>query len=134
MKIFIALLLAISINFSLKAQIKSETEYSEIYRTQVYTASNYNDLIDYLITNISFKFVRKLKDLSIRDIKGAIINMGSAAITQMNIDGQYNCVKRHEDIFNLWNLYYPKITMETWDNICKGAIPLMELDGVLITR
>ncbi|MBO9204852.1 MULTISPECIES: hypothetical protein [Niastella] len=115
---------------TLIAQSKSEDEWAKIYRPQEWKATDYVALID----SIKFKPMKNMKNHSVRDIKAAILSLNSDDIRQMNITGSYYCSVKHEEMFQLWNLYFPPISKSFWNINCKGLITLMDLDGYIIKQ
>jgi hypothetical protein len=107
---------------------KNENQLSEIYRPQIWKATDYINLIE----TIQFKPIKNAKNYSIRDIKAALLTFNSDDINQMNITGSYYCSVKHEEMYQLWNLYYPTINKSFWDTNCKGLIALMDFDGFII--
>jgi hypothetical protein len=71
----------------------------------------------------------KLKD--IREFKAAILQLSDAAFKQINIDTWYLCSFKHDEYFEIYNLYYKLITKQFYDENCKALITLMLLDGTI---
>ena len=111
-----------------------EKDYTKLYENDYWSASDYTKAIDTFIYYTNFKFVKDLKSYGVKSIKAMFLNMTVEEIKQMNIDGEYYCSVKHEDCYNLWQLYYPSITKDTFDRYCKGLIVFMILDGVLLTK
>lgn len=85
-----------------------------------------------LIDGIKFKPIKNAKNYSTRDMKAALLSFNSDDINQMNITSNYYCSVKHEEMYQLWNLYYPTINKSFWDKYCKGLIALMDMDGFII--
>lgn len=65
-------------------------------------------------------------------LKKALLIFDEADLNQMRITGSYFCrTFKHDDYFELYNLYYNKITKEVWDKYCPYLLPLMDLDGTI---
>jgi hypothetical protein len=65
-------------------------------------------------------------------LKKGLLMFDVAALRQMMMTGNYySRTYKHDDYFELYNLYYSKISSETWIKYCPYLIPLMDLDGVL---
>ena len=96
-------------------------------RQDDWKATDYTMFID----TIKFKPVKEFKNYSIKDIKTAILSLGQTEIRQMNITGNYQCQTRNEENFEIWKLYYPRVSKEMWNKYCKGFIALMDLDGFI---
>ena len=72
----------------------------------------------------------QLKDVQI--LKKVLLRFDTADLRQMMITGKYFCrTFKHDDYFSLYNLYYQKITKETWNKYCPYLLPLMDLDQVV---
>lgn len=65
-------------------------------------------------------------------LKKVILNLDQADLRQMKITGNYySRTFKHDDYFELYNMYYKKLSKETWDKYCPYLLPLMDLDGVV---
>lgn len=123
--------------FKLFAQVptysKSEQanldKWYDTYKTVEYTAFDYIHLFD----TLQFKFVKneKLKGVDATTIKAVFLQTSIEALRQMNRDGNYYCSLRHDEYYELWNIYYPKISKPFWDQNCKGLVILMSLDEIV---
>lgn len=113
---------------------KTEAEYKEYYRQYEWSASDLVSALDTLIIHADFKFVKRFKNSDIKSVKATILNLSPDAIKQVNISGWYFCSVKHEDLFNLWNLYYKKLDRKSFENYCVIMMFLMEIDGVFITK
>lgn len=72
----------------------------------------------------------QVKDVQI--LKKVLLRFDTADLRQMMITGKYYCrTFKHDDYFALYNLYYNKISKETWDKYCPYLLPLMDLDQVV---
>lgn len=110
--------------------VKAQTEdewFKKYDGQQDWVAKNYIWLIDF----IKWKPVNKMKTYIIKDIKATFLLLSPDDIRQLNIDGIYYCSVKHDDMFQLWNLYYPEVSKETWDTYCKGFIGLLNFDGFI---
>lgn len=109
---------------------KTEAEYKEYYRQFNWSASDLVAALDTLIKYTDFKFVKDLKNSDIKSVKATILNLQPDALKQINIDGWYYCSTKHEDLFNLWNLYYKRIDRNGFENYCVIMMFLMKIDGI----
>ena len=58
--------------------------------------------------------------------------LDAPTLRQMKINGDYySRTFKHDDYFTLYNLYYTKITKETFDKYCPYLLVLMDLDKVI---
>jgi hypothetical protein len=72
----------------------------------------------------------QVKDVQI--LKKVLLRFETADLRQMMITGNYfSRTFKHDDYFALYNLYYNKISKETWDKYCPYLLPLMDLDGTV---
>lgn len=111
---------------TVKAQ--SEDEWFKKYDGEPdWVANNYVWLIDF----IDWKPVKKMKPYDIKDIKATFLLISPSDIRQLNLDGIYYCSAKHDDMYQLWNLYYPKVSKENWDKYCRGFIGLLNFDGFI---
>lgn len=111
---------------SIKSQSKTEDDWFKKYSGEVdWEAKNYIGLIDF----IGWKPVKAMKQYDVKDVKATFLLLSAPQIRQMNMDGTYYCSYKHEEMYQLWNLYYPKISQEYWDKYCKGFIALLSFDG-----
>lgn len=133
MKIFFASCFSVIIFLNVSAQ-KTESEYKEYYRQFDWRASDLVSAMDTLIKYTDFKFVKNLKNSDMKSVKASILNLQPDAIKQINIDGWYFCSVKHEDLFNLWNLYYKKIDRKGFESYCVIMMFLMNIDGVFISK
>jgi hypothetical protein len=109
---------------------RTEAEYKEYYRQFNWSASDLVAALDTLIKYTDFKFVKGLKNSDMKSVKATILNLQPDALKQINIDGWYYCSTKHEDLFNLWNLYYTRIDRKGFENYCVIMMFLMKIDGI----
>jgi len=55
----------------------------------------------------------------------------SNVLTQLNIDSRYLCENERRKGFEVYNLYYEKISWELYSSKCKEINMLLEIDGVI---
>jgi hypothetical protein len=84
------------------------------------------DLLDYTPVK-RFKFLNQIEFKKF--LYGEI---ESNVLTQLNIDGRYLCENERRKGFEVYNLYYEKISWEFYSNKCKEINMLLAIDGVIV--
>lgn len=65
-------------------------------------------------------------------LKKVLLALDYASLRQMSIEGDFYCrSKKHDDYFELYNLFYNKISETTWVNNCPWLLILMSLDDLI---
>jgi len=91
-----------------------------------------NSQITATIDLIAFKPVKLLKQFKGVDLKKFIYYANEqSTLRQLNIDARYLCRNKKEENYEVYNLYYKKISKDTYDLYCKEINILMEMDGVI---
>lgn len=85
---------------------------------------------------VSFEPIKDLKDPKIgsgnRFLQFLFLNYSQKALNQFRIDGEImSQTYKHDDYFNLYNMYYKKISKGTWDKYAPYLIVLMVADGLI---
>lgn len=111
-----------SINFVF-SQTKPDPKWADKYYEQELKGIDLVRLID----EYSFKPFLLTNDL--KKFKTVLLQLSPQAYQQINIDSWYLCSTKHDDYFELWNMYYTKISKSVWDEKCKGLMALMCIDG-----
>ena len=70
-------------------------------------------------------------EISLQDFKKIVLQLEDADIRQLNISSRYLCTEKHNDNFEIWNMFYKKITKSFYDENCEQLIALMILDGTI---
>ncbi len=83
------------------------------------------DLIDYKPA----KFFKVLNQLEFK--KFLYAEVSDRTLQQLNIDGYFLCENDKRKGFDVYNLYYDKISWELYSSNCKEINMLLELDGVI---
>ena len=84
------------------------------------------------IEEIGFKPVKKLKNFNQIDLKKFVLSsIQNGLLQQLNIDAWYHCENKSEEGFQIYNLYYKKISKTYYNSHCKEINALMEIDGVV---
>ena len=88
-----------------------------------------------LITTIDlleFKPIKLMKQFKGIDLKKFIYYANEeATLRQLNIDARYLCRNKKDENYEIYNLYYKKISRQTYDSYCKEINILMEMDAVI---
>ena len=105
------------------SQTKTDPKWSNKYHSEELKGT---DLVR-LIEEVDFKLAARKVD--IKTFKTAILQLSPDVYAQINIDSWYLCSTKHDDYFEIWNMYYTKVSREKWDAKCKGLMALMCLDG-----
>lgn len=66
-----------------------------------------------------------------RKFRSIILQLSERAFTQFNIDTWYLCSYKHEENFQIYNMYYKQVSKSYYDENCKGLINLMIVDGTI---
>lgn len=66
-----------------------------------------------------------------RKFRSIILQLSERAFTQFNIDTWYLCSYKHEENFQIYNMYYKQVSKSYYDENCKGLITLMIVDGTI---
>jgi hypothetical protein len=83
------------------------------------------DLVNFIPQSSMLK-----KDVQL--LKKLLLMLDAPTLRQMKINGDYySRTFKHDDYFTLYNLYYTKITKETFDKYCPYLLVLMDLDKVI---
>ena len=84
------------------------------------------------IEEIGFKPVKKLKNFNQIDLKKFILStIQNGLLQQLNINAWYLCENKREEGFQIYNLYYKKISKTYYNFHCKEINAIMEIDGVV---
>lgn len=108
----------------LNAQSTKPNPYGDKYDDKDFNGLKVVQTIDI----IGFKPIR-VKD--IKQFKSVLLQLSDKAYTQLNIDTWYLCSYKHEEYFQIYNMYYKAITKNLYDDNCKALITLMLVDGTI---
>lgn len=125
MKKYLLLFILMIIAFQLQAQEARSNPYGQKYRDNSFNAMKVVEVLD----NCGFK------SLSISDsknFKASILQLSDRAYNQINIDTWWLCSFKHEENFQIYNMYYKKVTESYYNENCKALIALMLLDGTIV--
>ena len=50
------------------------------------------------------------RDISLEVFKRAVISLGEGSIRQLNINTRYLCTNKHNENFEIWNMFYKNIS------------------------
>ncbi len=64
--------------------------------------------------------------------RSLVLQLDNQTIQQLNIDTWWLCSQKHEENFQIYNMYYKPISKVYFDANCKELIALMEIDGTVI--
>lgn len=93
-----------------------------------YSASDFIRVID----AVNFVPQGTLLKKDVQLFKKALLMFDGADLRQLMITGVYYCrTFKHDDYFELYNLYYSRISKDTWNKYCPYLLPLMDLDGIV---
>lgn len=70
-------------------------------------------------------------EISLKDFKKIILQFDDADIRQLNISSRYLCTEKHNDNFEIWNMFYKRISKSFYYDNCEQLIALMILDGTI---
>jgi hypothetical protein len=70
-------------------------------------------------------------DVSLEVFKRAVISLDEPTIRQLNIDTRYLCTNKHDENFEIWNMFYKEISKEFYQENCEQLTALMLLDGII---
>lgn len=116
--------------FLFSFQLLSQPYKSNPYGDK-YDDKNFNGLKVVQVIDISGFIPLKLtKD--VRQFKSVLLQLSDRAYTQLNIDTWSLCSFKHEQYFQIYNMYYKPVTKSFYDENCKALIALMLMDGTII--
>lgn len=121
-KLFTVLLLCFG---SVYAQETKPNPYGNKYDDKDFNALKIVSVID----AAGFKPIKVTTDL--KQFKSALLQLSERAYTQINIDTWYLCSYKHEEYFQIYNMYYKTVTRTFYDENCKALIALMLIDGTI---
>jgi hypothetical protein len=64
--------------------------------------------------------------------RSLVLQLDNQTIQQLNIDTWWLCSEKHEEYFQIYNMYYKPVTKAYYGANCKELIALMEIDGTVI--
>jgi hypothetical protein len=88
-------------------------------------------LVSVIATIEKSGFELQNRDISMEVFKRAVIKLGEGSIRQLNINTRFLCTNKHEENFEIWNMFYKKISKEFYRENCEQLIALMLLDGII---
>jgi hypothetical protein len=95
-----------------------------------YDDKNFNGLkVVQVIDASGFKPIKITTDL--KEFKSILLQLSERAYTQINIDTWYLCSYKHEEKFQIYNMYYKTVARNFYDDNCKALIALMLVDGTI---
>lgn len=112
------------ITFQSQSQEVKPNPYGQKYRDNVFNALKVVQVLD----------ICGFKSLSITDskqFKATILQLSDRAYNQINIDTWWLCSYKHEENFQIYNMYYKNVSKSYYDENCKALIALMLLDGTI---
>jgi hypothetical protein len=81
---------------------------------------------------LNYTPVKRLKGFNQVETKKFLYGqIESNVLTQLNIDSRYLCENERRKGFEVYNLYYEKISWELYSSKCKEINMLLEIDGVI---
>lgn len=81
---------------------------------------------------LNYKPVKNFKTLNQIEFKKFLYGeIEGNLLKQLNIDGWYLCENERKKGFEVYNLYYEKISWELYSSKCKEINMLLEIDGVI---
>jgi hypothetical protein len=98
--LFVGLTLLSPIAFS---QTNPDPKWSAKYHNEKLTGVDLVRLID----EVNFKL--SIIKVDMKTFKTAILQLSPEAYEQINIDSWYLCSTKHDDYFEIWNMYYMNI-------------------------
>ncbi len=122
LQLFLLLLLSFG---SLCAQENKPNPYGNKYDDKDFNGVKVVQIID----AAGFKPIKVTTDM--KQFKSALLQLSERAYTQINIDTWYLCSYKHEEYFQIYNMYYKTVTRSFYDDNCKALIALMLLDGTI---
>ena len=125
MKKNIPLFILLIISFQLLAQELKPNPFGEKYNDPNFEAMKVIKVIE----PSGFKPRKMTTDMN--EFKSIILQLSSRAYTQLNIDSWYLCSFKHEEYFEIYNVYYKYVPKYYYDENCKALITLMLLDGTI---
>jgi len=109
----------------LSAQSNQPNPYGEKYHDRDLNALKIVNVID----TAGFMPIKLTTDL--RQFKAAILQLSDRAYNQINIDTWSLCSYKHEEYFQIYNMYYKPVKRSYYDENCKALIALMLIDGTI---
>lgn len=113
------------ISFGLIAQGLKPSPYGDRYGQIELNAMK----IVKIMEECNFKPVKRTTD--IRTFKLLILNLPTNVFEQTSRDTWYLCSYKHDENFEIYNMYYQKISKSYYDDNCNAIISLMIFDGVI---
>ena len=110
---------------SLCAQETKSNPYDDKYDDKDFNGVKVVQVIDVA----GFKPIKVTRD--IKQFKSALLQLSERAYTQLNIDTWSLCSYKHEEYFQIYNMYYKTVTRSFYDENCKALIALMLIDGTI---
>ena len=113
------------LSFHMQAQNLKPDPYENKYDDKDFNGLKVAQVMD----GCGFKPIKRTTD--IRQFKSVILQLSDRAYTQFNIDTWYLCSYKHEENFQIYNMYYKPITRNYYDENCKSLLVLMLIDGTI---
>ena len=123
-KVIFFIILLISL-LQLKAQDTKPNPYGDKYDDKEFNALKVVQVID----ACDFKPIMITTD--IKQFKSLVLQLSDKAYIQYNISTWYLCSYKHEENFQIYNLYYKPVSKPFYDENCKALITLMLIDGTV---
>jgi len=124
MKKNIFFILFLFLSFHLIAQTYQSNPYGDKYDDK-----NFNGLKVVQVIDVSGFIPKRTNDL--RQFKSILLQLSDRAYTQLNIDTWSLCSFKHEQYFQIYNMYYKPVSKSFYDENCKALIALMILDDTI---
>ena len=112
------------ITFQSKSQDVTPNPYGQKYRDIDFNALKVVQVLDMC----GFKSVSMTDSKTFRLV---ILQLSDRAYNQINIDTWWLCSYKHEENFQIYNMYYKKISKSFYDENCKALIALMLIDQTI---
>lgn len=125
MKINIILISLLFFSYNGKSQELKPNPYGKKYDDIEFNALKVVQVMD----ACGFKPINITTDY--KKFKSLILQLSERAYTQFNIDTWYLCSYKHEENFQIYNMYYKQVSRGFYDENCKGLITLMIVDGTI---
>lgn len=136
LKLFLFTLMCIAFTIKTSGQYQSpniDPKWDNFYNNNPSGIENNFSGMDFIKVIEYVDFIPKgtqVKDVQV--LKKILLRFDTNDLHQMMITGNYySRTFKHDDYFVLYNLYYNKISKETWDKYCPFLLPLMSLDGTV---
>ncbi len=100
---------------------KWTAKYNDVYLKGI-------DLVK-LVDKVHFK-PHKLKT-DIKTFKTVLLQFTPQDYKEITMTSWYYCCTKHEDYYEIWKMYYAKISEAIWDQNCMGLMALMYIDGMV---